>query len=401
MLSQSLLSSLRGSLRVLAIFTLAGLLTFVAFRAGQSEGGKPRTFPHAPASATPMRTVRAQAALAPAAPAQAAVARPYVVRSPSAARRVSFDSVLFGLDTEKGAYDMGAIARTERRIGKHVGIVEFGQDWSDDFHAYLLDRIRRHGAMPIVTWEPWSNERYGRGPGGAAINQPAYTLRTIIDGEHDLFIRAWATNARRWGHPLILRFAPEMNGDWNAWSEAVNRNAPGEYVRAWRHVRRLFAAARATNVIWLWSPNIVYGDGSGSAAELPRFYPGDRWVDLVGVDGYNWGTLHPWSAWRTYERVFGPTLRILRRLTKKPLVISETSSTERGGDKAAWIREFFAQLRGERDIAAFVWFNHQKETDWRIESSPQALAAFRRGVATRRVTGSPRNLIRFLGRRQT
>jgi glycosyl hydrolase family 26 len=368
---------LKTRLRILVVLSPIALLAFVGWNAAvESRAGL---------------SVGALAATGP----------PVVVLSPSGTRRHSFRSIVFGLDSQVGPYDMGAISQTEHRIRKHAGIIEFGQDWSDHFHPYLLDRIRRHGSIPMITWEPWSYRRYGRGPGGAAVDEPAFTLRTIIKGKHDAFIRTWAGDARRWRHLLIIRFAPEMNGDWNSWSESVNHNAPGEYVRAWRHVRDVFTKVGATNVVWVWSPNIVFkSSGVSSATALPHFYPGDRYVDIVGVDGYNWGRLHPWSAWRAYKRIFGETLGAIRAMTKKPLMISETGSTEVGGDKAAWIRDFFANLRGTRDVVAFVWFNHRKETDWRIESSPASLAAFRGGISSRRITGNPSVMARFLSARR-
>ncbi len=38
-------------------------------------------------------------------------------------------------------------------------------------------------------------------------------------------------------------------------------------------------------------------------------------------------------------------------------------------------------LSANPDIRAFVWFNFNKETDWRIESSSAARTAFAAGVA--------------------
>jgi len=68
--------------------------------------------------------------------------------------------------------------------------------------------------------------------------------------------------------------------------------------------------------------------------------------------------------------------------TNKPVMISETASTEVGGDKAQWITSAFAQLpvRFPR-IESLTWFNTNKETDWRVESSPASLEAFRTAVA--------------------
>jgi hypothetical protein len=98
------------------------------------------------------------------------------------------------------------------------------------------------------------------------------------------------------------------------------------------------------------------------------------------MDGYNWGTSQPWSHWLRFAQIFGPLYRDYA--ARKPLLICEVASAEAGGDKAAWISEMAAQLRGPFSrVRAFAWFDIDKETDWRINSSPAAQAAFRALVA--------------------
>ncbi|MGH9042529.1 MAG: glycoside hydrolase family 26 protein [Acidimicrobiia bacterium] len=139
---------------------------------------------------------------------------------------------------------------------------------------------------------------------------------------------------------------------------------------AWRRIHDIFERAGATNVTWVWSPYVE----SGSTHPIDGLYPGDDVVDLLGVDGYNWGTYRKHS-WKHPDEVFGSTLARLRKLAKKPIVIAETESAEQGGDKAKWIREFFRTVEKNPDVIAFVWFNLRAHTDWRITSSPSARQA--------------------------
>ncbi len=44
-----------------------------------------------------------------------------------------------------------------------------------------------------------------------------------------------------------------------------------------------------------------------------------------------------------------------------------------------------AHLDEQADVAAFVWFDHAKEADWRIASSPASAAAMRAALAGRRL----------------
>jgi beta-mannanase len=262
--------------------------------------------------------------------------------------------------------ELGAL---EYDCGRAVGLYgSYASFTSADFDSLQAEKLRTRGTLSMVTWEPWD-------PAGT-VDQPAYSLSRITSGTYDAYVRRWARSVRAWRQPLLLRFAHEMNGDWYPWCEGVNGNEPGSYVAAWRHLVRLFRDEGACNAQWVWSPNVDYT----GATSLASLYPGDRYVDRVAVDGFNWGVTKAGMSWQSFGQVFGPTLDQIRRLTGRPLMIGEVASTEAGGDKAAWIRDFFQQLKRNPDIRAFVWFNFDKETDWRIDSSPPAKAAFADGL---------------------
>jgi len=106
--------------------------------------------------------------------------------------------------------------------------------------------IRQHGSIPLVTWEPGDGEVLNK------ANQPAYSLKNIINGNFDSYITQWARLAKAWGNPFFLRFAHEMNGNWYPWSEGVNGNATGDYAKAWRHVHDIFVREGVTNATWVW-----------------------------------------------------------------------------------------------------------------------------------------------------
>jgi hypothetical protein len=308
--------------------------------------------------------------------------------------RPTFGQVVFGAIVREAPYH--GIGETEAAAGSHLGIVEFGQPFDRPVDEKALRLIHAHGSLPMVTWYPWTF-LYGR-HGGNKTPLARYALHKLYDGTYDAVIRDEATRLARFGYPVILRFAPEMNGFWYPWAEAPTGNIRGEYrnsnrlgdfVKAWRHVHDVFDAVGATNVVWDWSPNVWY---YGQKYPFSEYYPGDRYVDLIGIDGYNWGAVKRWSKWLTPAEIFDRTLVALRALGKRPFIISEAASTEVGGDKAAWIREFFGYVRANRDIAAFLWFDFKKETDWRIDSSPAAGQAFHDELGAD-VSGSPSPLL--------
>ncbi len=309
-------------------------------------------------------------------PASATASVSVTARAGGATASAAYKVVLaarqqFGVSTPGGPTATAELDEVAGLAGEQPSVVLWFADFRQQPPISGLDAVVARGATPLVTWEPWV--------WGGGTTQPAYALARIANGEHDAYIRSWADALRAWGRPVMLRFGHEMNGNWYPWSEAVNGNRPGDYVAAWRHVRSVFTAAGATNVKWVWSPNISY---TGSLA-LAGLYPGHDAVDVVGVDGYNFGSTSQGTTWTSPAALFGPTLDELRALAPgKPLMIAETASTELGGSKAEWVGSFFTWLATQPDVKTFVWFHHQKETDWRINSSADSASAFRAGLAS-------------------
>ncbi|MFL5925375.1 MAG: glycoside hydrolase family 26 protein [Gaiellaceae bacterium] len=256
------------------------------------------------------------------------------------------------------------------RVGRVPSVVSTYRD----MQAAMLDPAALTGvtarrAVPMVTAEPWD---------ASSATDPRYALKNIVRGDFDAWFTAGADAARTFGKPFYLRFAPEMNGAWAPWEARVNGNTPEDYVAAWRHVHALFVGRGASNVKWVWGPNVF---GGGSAVDFTPYYPGSDVVDVLALDGYNWGSL---DVWQTYSQVFGPSYDTLAKLDPvKPVLIAETASTESGGDKEAWINSAFTREIAARTprVKTVVWFDVNKETDWRVESSDVSLGAYR-AVAT-------------------
>jgi hypothetical protein len=127
----------------------------------------------------------------------------------------------------------------------------------------------------------------------------------------------------------------------------------------------------------VWSINIIVPNSPG----LASLYPGADYVDLVGVDGYNFGE-EPSNEWRSPSEVFDTTLDQLPSIAPgKPVLLTEVASAESGGDKGEWISEFMAYVTSRKDLAGFVWFDIDKEHPWTIESSSGSRRAFASAMA--------------------
>lgn len=247
-------------------------------------------------------------------------------------------------------YGAGNLAQTAAKLGRTPPVHLTYYAWTDDWTGAVTKADLTAGRIPLVNWEPHKID-----------------FAKIVDGSLDATIVARANGSKALGKKFFLDFAAEMNGD-EAWS---SNNAP-LYVAAYRHIHDIFLAAGATNVIWAWCPNVTDIDGGNK--HTMDYYPGDAYVDWTGVDGYNWGTKN--GGWQTFQQVFREIYPLLAA-RKKPIMIGEMSSAQVGGDKGKWIDEIIPTLRASFPlIKCLVWFDINKEADWRISSSPESEAAF-------------------------
>lgn len=281
----------------------------------------------------------------------------------------------------------GLFSVFEQAAGKKMSILHWGQPWKMNgaylpFQTSYFTAVRNRGSIPLVDWGSFHL--------GDGVNQPDFQLRDIINGEHDGYITQWARDAKRWGHPFFLRFDWEMNGDWQfPWSEKLNGNQPGDYVKMWRHVHDIFEREGTQNVTWVWCPNIT----SDQTTPLNSLYPGDAYVDWTCLDGYNKD-----KTWLEFNQVFGADginwlhdsyKEITTLAPNKPLMIGETASLEAGdggAKKAQWIKAALDKHLPTRfpkikAVVFFDWDDRNPLYSFPITSSPAARQAFAKGIS--------------------
>jgi len=278
-------------------------------------------------------------------------------------------------------WDMGAVTKFEEETRKKVSMVNFFQPFANcnpgcsfySFPAGPLENIRLHGSIPVLSWSSQSIP--------STKNEPDFQLSDVIAGRYDSYIREFATKAKAWGHPFMLRFNWEMNGKWFPWHEGVNGNQPGEFVTSWRHVHDIFKEVGATNVTWVWCPNVEYS----GATPLASVYPGDAYVDWTGLDGYNRGTnpVAP-EGWKSFSQVYRSSYNAIAGsiAPSKPLMVGEVASSEIGGSKSAWIKDMLARVPAEfPKIRALLYFDkYDSSMDWPLETSTSSVSAFAEGL---------------------
>ncbi|HEX3360063.1 MAG TPA: glycosyl hydrolase [Solirubrobacterales bacterium] len=269
---------------------------------------------------------------------------------------------------EVGAPESGQVLdQYAATVGRKPDIV---MDYSNLTEPLLtkneVTNLSSRGETPLVSWQLYQSGYSG----------PTTPLAQIAAGAYDADLRRAAAEAK--GMPfneILIRIGHEMNGNWYGWS-----GDPSAFVAAWRHVVSLFRAEGVTNVKWVWSANVNNG-----SYPFKAYFPGEEWVDYTGLDGYNWGTAGVGvNRWQTLSQVFSSSYKELTELSSKPVILTEVSSSEIGGDKAAWIREGFLKTIPQEmpRVDAVIWFDRSQEEDWRIDSTSSSLAAYREVVGS-------------------
>jgi len=303
---------------------------------------------------------------------------------------------LYGKPPEAASFQPGGlISNFETNIAqKKMSIIAWGAPWEYPvgsvlwFQTAYFDNVRAHGAIPMLDWGSWACC-------GLTATQPAYQLSYIANGTYDGFITTWAKQAKAWGHSFFLRFNWEMNGNWQfPWSSQLNNNTPDLYVKAWRRVHDIFNKVGATNVTWVWAPNI----STWNTVPLAKLYPGSSYVDWVGLDGYNWAG-YQGMPWEMFSQVYSGDTKLVSNskdsyteittvAAGKPLMITEFASVEAGdggGAKSYWIADALGNsvINKYPKIKAIVWFNWDAGAglSWPVESSAASMNAFRTGIS--------------------
>ncbi len=319
---------------------------------------------------------------------------PTPITAPTKAELLQPASRYYGMYTEQAPFNWATFDATSAKVGVQPNLVGYFSGWDETFRANAVTRAWQQGRLPMMTWEsrPIS-------AGNDSVDAPEYSLPKIIGGDFDAYLHQYAKDIVATGLPLAIRLDHEMNGVWYPWSEtdgkgnSINGNSQGDYVKMWKHVHDVFQAEGANDlVIWVWAPNIVNNLPAQHKVDgyLPSLYPGDDYVDWVGLSGY---LRPPYKADQsfTFDYTFTPSLDQLRAITKKPIVLAEVGASETQGHKTAWVTDFFNALGKPEndDIVGFSWFNLavtsyvegvRATNDWRIDSRADTLSAFIAGL---------------------
>jgi len=244
-----------------------------------------------------------------------------------------------------------------KMTGARIRVVEFYNPFPGPFQANEAQQATKLGALPLIQ-----------------LNPRKITMADVVAGRYDGDIKSYARAVKAFGCHVVLSFGHEMNGWWYPWGRP--KTQPSVFIAAWRHIHDIFARVGATNVIWSWDPSHQYAEfKAGKVASLAsEWYPGDRYVDWVGLDGY----LNPGQ---NFKMVFARQLASIASVApKKPLYLAETGVAP-NPHEIRQIDDLFAGIN-RYHILGLIWFDQNAKQKWELRGHGGRGAEYRKLVAS-------------------
>lgn len=253
------------------------------------------------------------------------------------------------------------LAYSEQEIGRPFDIYHLYYHVSQTLPTADMISAANSGHTVLMAFDP-----------DPVNSQP--TWQEIYQGQQDATLIKRAQELRDFGKPVMLNFDHEADANIGPNGTAA------DYVKAYQHVHDLFVAQGATNVIWVWD---MRGSLFTSTAAANAMYPGDKYVDWVAADAYNWYPGKSGSNWRSFADAFSPFHQWANQVhpgipqMAEETGVQEDTATPDPTRKAAWIRDMAATIKSWPEMKAVVWFNSNQIYPWWYDSSSASLSAFR------------------------
>jgi hypothetical protein len=297
----------------------------------------------------------------------------------------------------------------EQLVGKSATWVYFSHNWfrGRSFPMQTASWVRDAGSVPYIRLMLRSDAIQGHA-------EPTFTLSRILKGEFDADLRAWARAAREFGSPLIVEYGTEVNGEWFPWNGIWNGagtldgygdpsspDGPERFRDTYRRIIGICREEGAHNITWVFHVN-NQDIPEESWNRLEGYYPGDDWIDWLGVSVYGAGTPMD-SEWPQFRELMDQVyLRLAALSPSKPIILAEFGVTVGNplGDQAAWAESALTDLTALRwsRVIGFSWWNEAWQNDdnpahntnMRLQDNPALAKVFRRLVGAKdNVLGKP------------
>lgn len=246
-------------------------------------------------------------------------------------------------DQPFGVYDPdGSFADSTEVTIEHLFL-----PWEDVFLPTLIDAdtyALERGRSVLVTIEPWTWNRSER-------NTPRRLLSGVQSGEYDIYMRSICSVLNLFEAPVTVRWAQEME------------DRSGQFIWANWQPQELYIGAfqRMVDVCREEAPDINYMWSPLGYEYLDEYYPGDDYVDIIGLSVFG---LQPWEedilgAAQSFVDILGPRYERVVGFDK-PIVVAELGYSGDAAYVAKWDSEVRLDYPQFPELEAVVYF-HQKE----------------------------------------
>ncbi|SOC37326.1 stalk domain-containing protein [Ureibacillus acetophenoni] len=243
--------------------------------------------------------------------------------------------------------------------------------------AYLL--YFTYGEDYFSTYQSHINKAKENGVALQFALQPLNGLQEVKDNE---YLRKLAREAAQLDIPIFLRFANEMNDPSNKYWYTKD---PSLYIEKFRIVSKVFKE-EAPNVAIVWAPNDFPPN------TIPDYYPGDAYVDWVGVSTYK--NYHPeldplnlGVDRESYVKKFETIYNLYAH--KKPFFISEGAVSYKdyktGRDVTSWAKkqldEFYTYLPMlYPNVKAYFYFDSSNLGTFTLSTNQTILTSYQNSI---------------------
>lgn len=294
---------------------------------------------------------------------------------PVSEKKINFYTGIFQPSDEGGLTDLQAVDKFEKRHEVDFDIISLYLAWTDesitDFPHDLMRSIYKRDALPMITWEPWAST-LAVNDSNAELQAEKKVFRNIANGHFDNYIRNFAQILSSYDKPIFLRFAHEFDNPQYPWS-GVGNNTAEEFKAAWKHVHDILKEEGTHKAILVWNP--------WKADSMAEYYPGDRYVDWIGITMLDYSPLKNVKE-NTFSELYNPFREKLAGFTRKPVMLAEFGSLQEGKQQQQWIRSAIDSIKSSNlEISGLVFFNSgldknipsntpgsTKNLDWTIDS---------------------------------
>lgn len=271
----------------------------------------------------------------------------------------------------------------EQHLGYSFPILLRYQSLDDPFPAAALQNAKSRDKYIELTLQTVHAEQVNALQSESYNHDNASLMYDILDGKYDAYLQEYAKQIKAYRRPILFRLNNEMNGDWCWYSAYYTSKDSNIYKAVWLYIRSIFVENEVTNVLWVFNPHDVSRPDFAWNHYL-MYYPGDEYVDIIGMTGYNTGTYFPGESWREFDEIYQPLYSQYEQYFAKPFMITEFSSNSVGGNKPAWIENMFTVIPKFKKIKVAIWWSGiDYDPDgnpgriYLINENPAVLAVFR------------------------